>query len=460
MGETDQMASCVSLVGFFLGLCAAAVPARADDVDGSQIPAKLVGTFVGEIKASVMTRDKRPCRVSSEARITLNIAEHGVAKWRGYHRFEIACPGQNAPPNSCWTEGVATVTATPKDHLEVTTISTSKVAGPVPADRHIWKCGSVEMSVPIGVELDKRSCVRLGLGVDRRAEIGAQLSCDAGRDFPQLEKGSLTFDKRGQLTFPWDVGKNPMVLKRVSPTPVDAPPKKLYDDFGCRFDATRRRDVKGDEDEFAAIPSDLKKPRGTVEEYCEAITSRGVRREGPDVVTLPDGNVSERYLYKDGRLASGVAWYPSGNVRMLVESKNGIVVKTFFAKDGTRSSVEVDGRTTPLDIAPQPGQNVDALKRGPDLRGRPLKLEREQLSEKLESIQPAVAQCVSRARFYGTANIDVVVDASGKVSAEIESSPDNKIAECILAAVKTLSFQPTQTGAKFRYPVEMSPRNK
>jgi hypothetical protein len=110
----------------------------------------MVGTFVGEISATETTRDKHRCTVKSEARVTLNVASHGLAKWIGYHRFEMVCKGENAPPLSCWDEGIARVSAADDKTLAIETLTTTKIAGPVQASSDTWKCGRVVVAVPPG----------------------------------------------------------------------------------------------------------------------------------------------------------------------------------------------------------------------------------------------------------------------------------------------------------------------
>jgi antitoxin component YwqK of YwqJK toxin-antitoxin module len=169
--------------------------------------------------------------------------------------------------------------------------------------------------------------VRLGSKTSREDEVGAQLGCEYSDAFPMLQKGSLNVDKKGRISFPWTMGKKAVQLERVADIPVNPPPEKVFDEFGCRFDATRRQELARD---------------GSITEYCERVTMAGRFRDGPSVTTRGDGTKAASYVYAEGKLVSGTAWHPNGKPQMEAVTTKGVTTKTFYTESGQKTSVESD----------------------------------------------------------------------------------------------------------------------
>jgi hypothetical protein len=169
---TDQMMLCLDMGGSF-GECEADA-----DVELTALKEARRGILptAGDYDWSYSTE-------SEGGGLTLTIDEWGKVEWR-------------ANVLTCGRKGHGYVEVVDGELRLVTTKRDVFNTGPAPTSA-VWKCGSMKLELPFGVEPNRRSCVRLGSSVDRSDQRASDVACANARIFPELNKQGVILTRDG-----------------------------------------------------------------------------------------------------------------------------------------------------------------------------------------------------------------------------------------------------------------------
>lgn len=203
----------------------------------------------------------------------------------------------------------------------------------------------------------------------------------------------------------------------------------------------------GDDLDRAAISAGVNKVKAAVTACESTATSGGMVR-----VKVTVGS--------DGKVASATT---DATDKPLGECVVGVLKTATFPASKSGGSFSYPFMFgTPADAAaipPAPGSKDTSLEHSPPPAGAlPENLDRHMILDGVARIRDKVLACSKKSKSGGLVKVRTTVKADGKVAAATaEGVVDPKLAACVARAMKSATFERTQTGGMFSFPFRLEP---